>query len=251
MKEKYLAMKRAGQKIVMLTAYDYWSSRLLGGADVILVGDSLGMVMLGHKSTHSVTMQDMVRAVEAVSRGTKKPIMGDMPIGSYENAEDALMNARRLLDAGAAGVKIEGNPQGIAKCLVAQGIEVMGHVGLTPQSAKTFGVQGKQGNEAEGIVKDAMELEADGCFSIVIECVPAALAERITAKLRIPTIGIGAGRNCDGQVLVTHDMLGLFEDFRPRFVKRYAEGGAMIRDAVARFAEDVKAGRFPAREHSY
>jgi len=199
------------RKIVMLTAYDYQMAKILDetGIDMILVGDSLGMVVLGHKDTKSVTMEDMIHHTRAVARGAKNtPIIGDMPINSYNIVEGALKNAKRFLEAGAHGVKIEGNRSKIVKALLDEGIPVMGHVGMLPQTAERYRLRGKEKAEAEKIFMDAVELDRRGVFTIVLECIPESLAQRITETVKVPTIGIGAGKYCDGQVLVVNDMLG-------------------------------------------
>jgi len=243
---------KSKEKIAMLTAYDYSFSVLMDSiADIILVGDSLGMVVLGHENTLGVTMQDMIRATEAVSRGAKNSlIVGDMPVNSYNTKEDAIINAKKFLDAGAHAVKIEKMPE-IAKFLIKNGIEVMGHTGLTPQSVTNFKVQGKDEETAKKIIEEAVALEKAGCFSLVLECIPSSLAKKITEELSIPTIGIGAGLYCDGQVLVSHDLLGLFEKFSPKFVKKYANLGEEIKKAFIGFRDDVKGGKFPEDEHSF
>lgn len=243
-------MKR--QKIVMLTAYDYSMARLMDGiVDIILVGDSLGMVVLGYENTTKVTMDDMLRATGAVARGAKKAlIVGDMPIGTYDNEEDALRNAKLFLEAGAHAVKIEKKPE-IAEFLVRNGIEVMGHIGLTPQTITDFKVQGKDKESADKILEEAIQLDEAGCFSLVLECIPMELAKNITNKIRIPTIGIGAGVHCDGQVLVSHDILGLYGDFKPKFLKSYAEIGNDMKKAFESFTKDVREGKFPDEEHSF
>jgi len=240
------------QKIAMLTAYDFPTAKLMDGiVDMILVGDSLGMVVLGYENTTQVTMDDMLRATSAVARGAKDTlIVGDMPIGTYDNEESALKNAKLFLKAGAHTVKIERKPE-IAKFLVKKGIEVMGHIGLTPQTITTFKVQGKDKESAERILDEAINLEKSGCFSIVLECIPLTLAESITKKISIPTIGIGAGVHCDGQVLVTNDILGLYGDFKPKFLKRYAEIGNEMKKAFENYAKDVREEKFPDDEHSF
>ena len=240
------------QKIAVLTAYDFPTAKLMDGiVDMILVGDSLGMVVLGYENTTKVTMADMLRATEAVARGAKNTlIVGDMPIGTYDGKKIALKNANFFLKAGAHAVKIEGKPE-IAEFLVRNKIEVMGHVGLTPQTITAFKVQGKDNESAEKIINDAVALEKSGCFSIVLECLPLTLAETITKKIKIPTIGIGAGVHCDGQVLVTNDILGLYGEFKPKFLKRYAEIGNEMRKAFENYAKEVRENKFPDDEHSF
>lgn len=247
-----LKSMKSKQKIVMLTAYDFPTAKLMNGiVDIILVGDSLGMVVLGYDNTTKVTMQDMLRATGAVARGAKNTlIVGDMPIGAYENEKDALKNAKLFLEAGAHAVKIEKKPE-IAKFLVRNGIEVTGHIGLTPQTITSFKVQGKDKESAEKILKEAKQLDKAGCFSLVLECIPLPLAKTITKSVSIPTIGIGAGIYCDGQVLVTNDILGLYGDFKPKFLKRYAEIGQEMKKTFEEYAKDVREGNFPSDEHSF
>lgn len=246
-------LKKKG-KIVMLTAYDYQMAKILDetGIDLILVGDSLGMVVLGYQNTKSVTMEDMIHHTRAVARGTKNtPIIGDMPIDSYNTVEDALENAKQLLEAGAHGVKIEGNRPLIVETLVKEGIPVMGHVGLLPQSTDRFRLKGKKAMEAERILDDAIELDKMGVFAIVLECIPKSLAKKITETVNAPTIGIGAGIHCDGQVLVINDVLGFDEAFSPKYLKRYASIGREIRKAIVNFKDDVLNGKYPDEKHTY
>ena len=252
--ESIQSMKRAGQKIAMLTAYDCSTARVLNDADIdiILVGDSLGMVVLGLEDTRSVTMLDMLHHTRAVARGnTKCLLVADLPYRTYETPSDAVENARLLRDAGAEAVKPEGNKLESIKAIIADGIPVMGHVGLLPQTSETFRVHGRKPLEAAQIADDAKALEVVGCFAIVLEGIPAQLAEEITASLRIPSIGIGAGAACDGQVLVIHDMIGLFDRFSPTFVKQYADLGSGIKRAVTQYKQEVKQGLFPDKEHTY
>jgi 3-methyl-2-oxobutanoate hydroxymethyltransferase len=249
-----IRQKKGREKIVMLTGYDYPTAKILDEVriDIILVGDSLGMAVQGHSDTKSVTMQDMIYHTRIVARGAKNtPIIGDMPINSYDTLEDGLNNARLFLDAGAHGVKIEGNRQGVVKTLISEGIPVMGHVGMLPQSADSYKVKGKEPDEARRILQDALELDKSGVFSIVLECVPESLAKKITEQLKAPTIGIGAGKYCDGQVLVINDLLGLDNGFKPKFVKRYADLNSIVRSAVSRFRDEVLAGEYPDDEHTY
>jgi len=243
---------KSKQKMVMLTAYDFPTAKLMDGiVDIILVGDSLGMVVLGYENTTKVTMDDMLRATSAVARGAKNTlIVGDMPFGTYESEEDALRNAKLFLEAGAHAVKVEKKPE-IAEFLVKNGIEVMGHIGLTPQTITTFKVQGKDKESADKILQEAIALDKAGCFSLVLECIPLTLAKTITEKISIPTIGIGAGVHCDGQVLVTNDILGLYGDFKPKFLKRYAEIGNEMKKAFEEFAKDVREERFPSDGQSF
>jgi len=256
-----VAMKRDGKRITMMTAYDAAFARLVeaAGIDVILVGDSLGMVVLGYPNTVPVTMDDMVRHAAAVSRGASRPLLiGDMPFGSYQTGPtDALRNAARFLkEAGMDAVKLEGGHETvpIVKALVENGIAVMAHVGLTPQRVAQFGgfkTQAKSARAARTLIDDAVALEDAGAFSIVLESIPAPVAAMVTERLRVPTIGIGAGIDCDGQVLVLHDVLGLYGDFKPKFAKRYAEIGTAVVDALRAFDADVREGRFPDAEHSF
>jgi len=256
-----IAMKREGRRITMMTAYDAAFARLVdqAGIDVILVGDSLGMVVLGYPTTVPVTMDDMVRHAAAVSRGTQRPLLvGDMTFGSYQaSAEDALRNAARFLkEAGMDAVKVEGGAEVVdtVRTLTANGIAVMAHVGLTPQRVAQLGgfkVQAKTARAARRLIDDALALEDAGAFSIVLESVPAPVATLATERLDIPTIGIGAGVDCDGQVLVLHDVLGLFGEFKPKFAKRYADIGAQVADALREFDREVRDGSFPTAEHSF
>jgi 3-methyl-2-oxobutanoate hydroxymethyltransferase len=256
-----LELKRRGDKIVMVTAYDAPSARLAdtAGIDLILVGDSSGMVVHGRDSTVPVSLDEIVFMTQWVSRGARRSIVvGDMPFGSYETSdEDAVRNAVRLVKEGGADVvKLERGGTSVkrAHAIVEAGIGVMGHVGLTPQTSTLLGgfkAQGRRSEEARQLLEDARELEAAGCFAIVLEAVPAAVAERVTHELSVPTIGIGAGGGTDGQVLVWHDMLGLYEGRAPRFVKRYAEVAGVITEALQRYADEVRSGSFPEEQHSY
>jgi 3-methyl-2-oxobutanoate hydroxymethyltransferase len=261
MKPSVLELKRRkGARLVMLTAYDYPTARLAvaGGVDVLLVGDSVGMVALGYDSTVPVTMDEMVHHTKAARRGAPETfLVADLPFLSFATTERALANSERLLkEAGADAVKLEGGTEvaPIAQALVRAGIPVLGHVGLTPQTASALGgfkLQGKDEESARQILSGAVALEEAGCWGIVLELVPTALARAITERVAIPTIGIGAGPDTDGQVLVFHDLVGMFSGFHPKFVKRYAEAGNLIRDAIAQYAADVRAGRFPAEEHGF
>lgn len=246
--------KKGKEKIVMLTAYDYQTAKLLDevGIDIILVGDSLAMVVHGEPDTKSVKMRDMLYHTRAVARGAKlTPIVGDMPINSYNTEKEALKNAKQFLKAGAFAVKLEGNQPKIIRGLLKAGIPVMGHLGLLPQTAKSYLVKGKTQEEAKRIFKDAKELEGFGVFAIVLECIPENLAKKITESLKVPTIGIGAGKYCDGQVLVINDLLGMDENFKPKHVKRYLNLSQLIKNAVTKFKHEVKEGTFPGEEYSF
>jgi 3-methyl-2-oxobutanoate hydroxymethyltransferase len=255
-----LEMKRRGEKIVVVTAYDAPSGLLAdeAGVDLILVGDTAGMVMHGHPSTVPVLMDEMIFMTRWVTRGARRPIViGDLPFGSYQvSDEEAVRNAIRFVKEGGADVvKLEGAGPMVprVRAIIEAGVPVMGHVGLTPQTATALGgfkAQGRTAGKAKRLEEDALALEAAGCFAIVLEAVPAAVASRVTAGLRVPTIGIGAGAGCDGQVLVWHDLLG-FTESAPRFVKRYAEIGAEIRRALEHYVDDVRGGRFPEEQHTY
>lgn len=258
--KELLEKKRQGRKITMLTAYDYPTARIVddAGVDAILVGDSLGMVVLGYDSTVPVTMDDMLHHAKAARRGTKYALLiGDMPFKSYETPIDAIRNAKRFIDeAGCDAVKLEGGSEvlEVTKAIVGAGIPVMGHLGLTPQSASKLGgfkVQGKDADAAKKILDDAIKLQDAGCFAIVLECIPSPVAKLITEKLGIPTIGIGAGPDCDGQVLVINDMVGLFDRFIPKFVKQYLKLSVTISEAVKKYKDEVERGIFPTAEHSF
>ncbi|HET7647655.1 MAG TPA: 3-methyl-2-oxobutanoate hydroxymethyltransferase [Gaiellaceae bacterium] len=254
-------MKRRGDRIVMVTAYDAPSGRIAddAGVDLILVGDSAAMVMLGHDSTVPATVDEMIVLTRAVNRGARRPlVIADLPFGSYQVSEEQALETgvRFLKEAGADAVKLEGAGPMLSRvrALTGAGIPVMGHLGLTPQTATMLGgfkAQGRSAAKAVRLYEDALALEAAGCFSIVLEAVPAPVAARITEALEIPTIGIGAGSGCDGQVLVWHDLLGLYEGTPPRFVRQYADLAPLIRDAVARYAADVRDGAFPEQKHTY
>jgi 3-methyl-2-oxobutanoate hydroxymethyltransferase len=254
-------MKQRRQKIVMVTSYDAPSGRLAdaAGVDIILVGDSAAMTVLGHSSTVPASMEEMLMLAQAVTRGAVRPlVVADMPFGSFQVSDEAAVtNAIRFVkEAGADAVKIEGAGPMLsrARALTGAGIPVMAHIGLTPQSATMLGgfkAQGRSAEQAQKLYDDALALEEAGCFSLVLECVPPPVAARISEALRIPTIGIGAGVDCDGQVLVWHDLLGLYDGRAPRFVKRYAELAGVMREAVEAYAADVRTGAFPAEEHTY
>lgn len=253
--------KAKGEKISMLTAYDYSTAKLMDEAGIngILVGDSLGMVMLGYEDTLPVTMEDMIHHTAAVCRGAKNTlVVGDMPFMSYQvSVEEAVYNAGRLMKEGRCqAVKLEGGasvcPQ--IRAITNASIPVMAHIGLTPQSINAFGgfkVQGKSEEAAKKLLEDAKAVEEAGAFAVVLECVPAKLAELISQSISIPTIGIGAGAGCDGQILVYQDMLGLFSDFTPKFVKKYANVGEMMTQAFRDYIADVQEGSFPAPEHTF
>lgn len=253
--------KSQDQKITCLTAYDYSFARILdqAGIDILLVGDSLGCVFQGQANTLPVTMDEMIYHTRAVARGRKRAlVVGDMPFLSYQvSQEQAIKNAGRLLqEGGAEAVKLEGGLaiQATIAAIVKIGIPVMGHVGLTPQSVHRFGgykIQGKNMEQREAVMSDALAVEEAGAFAVVLEGIPLELAREISKQLAIPTIGIGAGPHCDGQVLVIHDMLGLFDDFTPKFVKRYADIKAVVTGAVKGFISEVCEGKFPDEEHSF
>ena len=257
----FAAAKAKGEKLSMLTAYDYSTAKLEdeSGINGILVGDSLGNVVLGYEDTVSVTMEDMIHHGAAVARGAKNAlVVVDMPFMSYEvTVEEAVRNAGRLMKEGRAGaVKLEGGVRVAEqiRAIVKAGIPVMGHIGLTPQSINVFGgfkVQGKSEEAARALLADAKAVEEAGAFEVVSEAVPAADAQMITDAGSIPTIGIGAGAGCDGQILVYQDMLGMFSDFTPKFVKRYANVGEVMREAFADYAAEVASGAFPTEEHTY
>jgi len=248
-----------GERLVMVTAYDCPQGRQAdaAGVDVVLVGDSLAMVVLGHEDTLAVTMEEMLHHVKAVRRGVRRALLvADMPYGSFHlGGEQAVGNALRFLkEGGAQAVKIEGDRPDVVRALVAAEVPVMAHLGLTPQSVHKLGgfkVQGRGAAARERLLAAAREAEEAGAFSLVLECVPADLAAEVSAALAIPTIGIGAGAGCDGQVLVYHDLLGLEERIAPRFVRRYAQLGTAAREAIAAFAADVRSGRFPDASESY
>jgi 3-methyl-2-oxobutanoate hydroxymethyltransferase len=253
------AMKARRERFVMLTAYDALTARVLdeAGVPLLLVGDSLGMVVLGHDSTLPVTMEDALVFTAAVARGARNAIVvGDLPFGSYQaSSREAVRNATRLMRVGANAVKLEGGARSVkaVRKMTQAGIPVMGHLGLTPQSVNAFGgfrVQGR-GEHGDGLLADARALQEAGCFSLVLEAVPAELGTRITEALQIPTIGIGAGPGTDAQVLVVSDLIGLTPDPTPRFVKRYADMRAVLTEAAQQFAKDVAEGHYPGPEHQY
>ena len=258
--QEILHKKKMGEKIIMLTAYDYPLAALLDESqvDIVLVGDSLANVVLGLELTKEIGMKEMIHHAQAANRAVKRTMLiGDMPYNSYKTPTLAVKNAKRFFkEAGCNAVKIEWFPgcEKIAAVLVKAKIPLMGHVGLTPQRAQELGglkVQGRDASAAKRIIQEAKLLEKAGCFSVVLECIPSEIAAIITKNLKIPTIGIGAGPNCDGQVLVTYDMLGLFTRFHPKFVKQYADLNSTIKSAVAQFTKEVKEGKFPDPAHSF
>jgi 3-methyl-2-oxobutanoate hydroxymethyltransferase len=259
--QSFKAAKKEGRRISMLTAYDYTMACLLdeAGVDCLLVGDSLGMVMLGYENTLRVTMDEMIHHTKAVARGTRKAlVIGDMPFLSYHlNIEESVRNAGRFVqEGGAEAVKLEGGQAVVDKiqAIVRAQIPVLGHLGLTPQSVNAFGgfkVQGKDVETARTLIEDALRLQDAGVFGIVLECVPEGVARLISEKLEIPTIGIGAGVHCDGQVLVIQDLLGMFRKLRPKFVKTYAEVGDILVAAVKDYIDEVGKGAFPAAAHRF
>jgi len=253
----FLAAKAQGKRLAVLTAYDYTMARLLdaAGVDAVLVGDSVGMVVQGGTHCLAVTLEEMIYHTRLAARGVRRALLiSDMPFMSFQvSAQQALENAGRLVKEGSAqAVKLEGGVRTAPaiEAVVGADIPVMGHIGLTPQSVHRLGGFRVQRDEAE-LMEDAQAVEQAGAFALVLECVPAELARKITSLMRIPTIGIGAGAGCDGQVLVTHDILGLFDELRPKFVKRYADVGQAIARAVAGYCQDVRAGTFPAAEHEF
>ena len=257
----FISSKKSGDKLTMLTAYDYSMAKIIDecGVNGILVGDSLGMVCLGYKDTLSVTMDDMLHHTKAVSRGTKNAlVVGDMPFMSYQaSIYDAVKNAGRFIqEAGAEAIKLEGGsivcPQ--IRAIVDAQIPVMAHIGLTPQSVNMLGgfkVQGKNSIGARKLIDDAKKIEAAGAFAIVLECIPSKLADIISKEISIPTIGIGAGAGCDGQILVYQDMLNMFTDFKPKFVKAFANVGDLMRDGFKSYIKEVNEGTFPSQEHCF
>jgi 3-methyl-2-oxobutanoate hydroxymethyltransferase len=255
-------MKRDGEKVVMVTAYDYPSAQIAeeAGVDVVLVGDTAAMVVLGYDATTPVGMDEMLMMAAAVRRGLEKPLLiGDMPFGSYETSnEDAIRNAQRFVkEAGVDAVKLErgGHSVDRARAIIRSGIPVMGHVGLTPQTASALGgfkAQGRTGEAAAKLAEEALALESIGCFAIVFEAIPSAVTEALVSRLEVPVIGIGAGPATDGQVLVLHDLLGVYEGHQPKFVKRYAEVRKEMLKGISGYASDVRSGRFPDEEkHTY
>lgn len=257
----FLNAKRDGEKISMLTAYDYSTAKLLdeAGVDSLLVGDSLGMVMLGYESTLQVTVDDIIHHSRAVSRGAQRAlVVADMPFLSYHiSVEESIRNAGRMIqEGGASAVKLEGGEEVIdkVKAIIKAQIPVMGHLGLTPQSINMLGgykVQGKSEEQARKILSDAKLLQEAGVFALVLECVPEKLAKLVSEQLEIPTIGIGAGKYCDGQVLVIQDMFGMYSNMKPKFVKQYAQAGEAMKQACKQYIDEIKAMAFPAEEHTF
>ncbi|KGR73350.1 3-methyl-2-oxobutanoate hydroxymethyltransferase [Streptococcus phocae subsp. salmonis] len=253
--------KKTGSKLTMLTAYDYTTAKIVdeAGVNAILVGDSLGMVMLGYDDTIKVTMDDMIHHIAAVSRGTKNAlVVGDMPFLSYSTGvRDAVLNAGRIMKEGGANcVKLEGGREvcDVIRAIVAAKIPVCAHIGLTPQAVNALGgfkVQGKDEASAKQLIEDALAVQEAGAFAVVLECVPALLAKKITEMLDIPTIGIGAGVDCDGQVLVYQDMLGMYSDFTPKFVKQFAKVGEAMTKGISQYIEEVQNKTFPEDKHTF
>jgi len=249
-----LMKKKGWEKIAALTAYDYPTAKLVEEAsiDFILVGDSLGVVVLGYESPLPVTMEEMLHHTRAVARGARKTlIIGDMPTNTYNTPSIALKNAKDFLAAGAHGVKIEGMKTDVVRALVKEGIPVMSHLGLTPQTIQEYRVQGRDAEEGRRILGEARALEEAGAFSMVLECIPESLGEKITKSVNIPTIGIGGGRHCDGQILVINDLLGLFDRYVPEFVRQYVNLREEIRGALLKYRADIKEGDFPGKENVF
>ena len=245
---------KSREKITVLTGYDSTMATLCDKVDVILVGDSAGMVMLGYDDTRDVTMEDMIRFTTAVKNAkTNSLIVTDLPINSYENEDVAIANSKRIVQAGAHAVKLEGGKEisNIIKAIVDSGIPVMGHLGLLPQTAEKYSVQAKKSEDGVKLIQDAKILEESGVFSIVLEMVTSDATKIITKSVKVPTIGIGSGINCDGQVLVVHDMLGMFEKIKPKFAKRYLNLSEDIRNAINSYVKDVKEKKFPEEEHTF
>ncbi len=253
-KIKKISEKKGLEKIVMITAYDAPSAGVVekSGADLILVGDSLGVAVLGYKDTHSVTLEGMAHHLGAVSRGSENiPIVGDLPINTYNTPEDTEKNAHVLMEAGCHIIKLETAIIPAVKRLFSLGIPVMGHLGITPQTVTDFKVQGRGKEDAEKMIEDALKLQDAGCLFLVLECVSTSLATQITEKLDIPVIGIGAGVDCDGQVLVFNDLLGIYNGIRPKFLKRYRSISEIMEDGCREFVSEVKDGIYPGKDESY
>ncbi len=249
-----LRKRKNKEKIIMLTAYDYLMAKIIDESDIdlILVGDSLGMVVQGHKDTKSVVMEEILYHTRNVARATKRTgVIGDMPIYSDNTPEDALMNAKRIMEAGAHAIKIEGNKPEVIRTVLDAGIPIMGHLGLLPQTAENYRVKGKKPEEADRIFNDALELDQLGVFSMVIECIPESLARKITEAVKVPTIGAGAGKYCDGQNINMADILGMDDSWAPKFVKRYANLNKTIKEAIAVFKQEVLTDVYPDEEHTY
>ena len=246
--------RKGKEKIIMLTAYDYQMAKIIDacGIDLILVGDSLGNVVKGDGDTKNVSMDDVLYHTSAVARGAKKTgVIGDVPINSDRTPEEALRNARRLVEAGAHAIKLEGFKPEATKTILDGGIPVMGHVGMLPQTAETYRVKGKEPEDAERILNDASGLDELGVFSMVVECVPEALARKITQAVKAPTISAGAGKYCDGQNLNMHDILGMDDSWAPKFVKKYVNLNKIIKDVITQFKQEVLSGTFPDDAHTY
>ena len=251
---KNIVEMKKKEKITVLTGYDSTMVTLCDQVDVILVGDSAGMVMLGYENTSSVTMEDMIRFTTAAKNAKKNSlIVSDLPINSYKNEKDAITNSLRLIEAGADAVKLEGGREvaGIIKSITESKIPVMGHLGLLPQTAEKYTVQGRTKEDAIQLIEDAKIITESGVFSIVLEMVSSQVAKIITQKVSVPTIGIGSGKDCDGQVLVVHDMLGMFEKIKPKFAKRYLSLAEEIRNAVKLYVTEVKEGKFPSQDNEF
>ena len=251
---KRIIDKKGREKIVMVTAYDYQTAKILDecGIDLILVGDSLGMVFQGHKDTKNVRLEHMIYHTECVARGVKNtPVLSDMPVNTHNTVDEAIKNAEKLIEAGAAGVLIEGYKPHVVREVVSVGIPVMSHLGILPQTEDVMRVKGRTPEERKILVSNAMEMEETGIFALALELVVEDVAREITDKLKIPTIGVGAGRYCDGQVLVINDLLGYDYDFSPKFLKRYADLRAVIKDAVIKFRDEVRRGLYPSEEYIY
>lgn len=252
MTTREIVNKKGIEKLSMITCYDYSFARAIAGrVDMILVGDSLGHVILGYKHTRGVRMDDITRHLGAVRRGAPYTfIIADLPAGSYTTEKNAVTNATILLNTGADAVKPEGKPE-IVRALTSAGIPVMGHLGYLPQTADKFRVVGRAHTEARKLLEEAEKVQDAGAFALILECIPALLARDITQKITVPTIGIGSGAECDGQVLVLYDMLGLFNDFKPKFVRRYAELATVVSQAIDAFVDDIKNNRFPSPNEEY
>ncbi len=251
---KKIIEKKGREKIVMVTAYDYQTAKILDecNIDLILVGDSLGMVFQGHKDTKSVRLEHMIYHTECVARGVKNtPVLSDMPVNTHNTVDEAIRNAEKLIEAGAAGVLIEGYKPHIVREVVSVGIPVISHLGILPQTEDIIKVKGKTPEERKMLIDNALDMEEAGIFALALELVVEDVAREITNKLRVPTIGVGAGRYCDGQVLVINDLLGYDYDFSPKFLKRYADLRSVIKKAVIKFRDEVRRGLYPSEEYVY